>query len=231
MTHHINTPNLPLLSIMYNNHLDPSILDQLSNALLATTQSNQTALKQSERIILSLQRQEGYIAYLLEIVNFRINNELDQTNVTLVKTAMTQLKVFIRKEWPSEFNGKRQISHNDQAYLVNSIVRTSFNISSVAVPQLQHLCLKLFKDIIEIIARQAISLCPEVAEAIRISLYSGQALHLLPVYLNIVLGLINNSAYFLNADFSQKCIELLKQIHPMFSEFIEKGEEHLHRLY
>lgn len=135
----------------------------------------------------------------------------DSLKELLVRAALTQLKVYVRKAWKIP----ERISQEDKLYLVQSFVKTSFNISSVGEARLQVSYMRLLKDVIEITCQESIAIFPEVVQAVEQVLYSEDIIHMLPVYLNIVLGFVNNHATMLTASYSQKCVKMLGLLHPL----------------
>lgn len=111
------------------------------------------------------------MVYLLEIINTSVHEVHNHMNEMLLRSALIQLKVYIRKAWSGLVESVRMNEH-DQEYFIKSIVRTSFNISSILDPRLQVLSMKLLKDVIEITCHDSIKILPEVVDAIKMCLHS-----------------------------------------------------------
>lgn len=91
------------------------------------------------------QDHDEYIIYLIEIINNHLQYVAHADHEKLVNSAFAQLKNIVRKKWGIKEKG---ISNTGKECLINSIIRTSFNISSVQVPNLYYRYMKLLKDII-----------------------------------------------------------------------------------
>lgn len=132
---------------MDNISLDPEIIKHLSMALLHSVIKNtQEEVNRNSAIIYSYQNHQFYAAYLLEIINSNLGLVENEMNEILVSSTFSQLKVMVRSYWYSA--GKSSISQPNKYCLMNSIIRTSFNISSIKNHSLHYKYLKLLKDII-----------------------------------------------------------------------------------
>jgi hypothetical protein len=176
--------------------LNPEILKQLEEALLnAVTTNSQEEINRSSDVIYFYQAKEGYVAYLLEIINSRLSCLHNTCDEILVSSAFAQLKNAVRNDVYEGTSNEstRLICLNDRNFLKNSIIKTSFNICSVSNQTQHYKYMKLLKDIISISLKEFIDIYPQVIESIRISFSESLTfIQLLPVYLNILLGLSNS---------------------------------------